>query len=454
LTIQPSSPALIEAATGRTLSHAELKSLSHEIASNFVSTGKKHLFLILTSNRISIIAALLAAEEAGHAVLLCDATASPAYLRKLVKLYQPEHIITPHTLVYDAGNEYQKAPIVEELQIYTRKNTPQGDIHPDLALLLTTSGSTGSPKCVRLSKINLSTNTIDIIEALGITPDDRAAAHMPLAYSYGLSVLNTHVAAGASAVLIEESMTSNKFWSALRDYKVTTLPGVPYHFNMIQRLGFSKLDLPDIKTMTQAGGAMSPDVIRHFANSLEERKGQFFVMYGQTEAGPRMTVLPADQVLHKIGSVGLALPRGKITIEEDEVIYSGANVMMGYAENRADLSLGDETKGRLATGDLGSLDQDGFLSITGRKSRIAKIDGMRVNLDEVEALASSLVPTAALDHDKRLILFTTGDAVIVRQHIADNTTVHFSRIVSRTIPALPLLANGKVDYRALEKQLP
>jgi len=446
-------PALIEARTGHIFSYQQLKDVTGKFIDLFAKNKTKQLFLIVAANRVSVIAAMQAAMQSGHAVLLCDHTSPPSYLHKLIACYQPEWILLPQDYAVDKNWGYQATTKLEGLTLFVHA-TAVPTIHADLALLLTTSGSTGSPKLVRLSHRTIATNTADIIEATGITESDRVAAHMPLAYSYGLSVVNTHLAAGACVALFEDGMTSNNFWKTMREHKVTTLPGVPYHFTLMQRLGLDRLNVPNVHTMLQAGGRMEPELVLQFASVLQQRNGQFFVMYGQTEAGPRMTTLPASRALDKPGSVGSALRHGKVSIENGEVVYSGPNVMMGYAENRNDLARGDDMHERLATGDLGYLDDEGFLFITGRKKRIAKIDGMRISLNEVEAIAASIAPTAVLEHGDQLVLLTTGKDEAVRQHVLASIAIHPSRVICRTIAELPRLANGKTDISALQKHLP
>lgn len=450
--------ALIESHTGRLVSSEQLNELISQYI-NFYTEHNKQLVLIITENLIDIVAALRGSLQAGHAVLLCDPTVAPETLLKLITIYQPKHCIIPSvsdqayaTVLAELDFSLSRQDIGRDIKIFSNPSLSDA-LHSDLAILLMTSGSTGSPKLVRLSHENIEINTKDIIEALSINPADRVAAHMPLAYSYGLSVVTAHLAAGATTVLLRDSMTTSSFWQALRTHKVTTLPGVPYHFELMRRLGIERLNVPTLHTMTQAGGRLDPETIRYFAETMRRRKGKFYVMYGQTEASPRMTTLPDGNVLDKVGSVGLAMAHGRIMIEDDEIIYHGPNVMMGYAECRADLARGDEMRGRLSTGDLGYLDNEGFLYITGRKNRFAKIDGLRINLDDVDALAAIIAPTVAVEDKNQLILFTTGDAERVRREVLAHVHLHPTRVLCRPIKELPRLVNGKVDVQALRDML-
>jgi acyl-CoA synthetase (AMP-forming)/AMP-acid ligase II len=327
------------------------------------------------------------------------------------------------------------------------------EVHPDLALLLTTSGSTGDPKLVRLSRSAVLANAGQIAESLGITGDDVAITTLPLFYSYGLSVLHSHLLRGATVVLERTGLMQKDFWSAVDAHRVTSMAFVPYQYEMLKRLRFEPAKYPSVRTITQAGGRLRADLITDFGQRMAAAGGRMFVMYGQTEAGPRMATLPPERIDDKLGSVGLAMPGGAFAIEDDEVVYRGPNVMMGYAESGADLVKGDELGGVLRTGDLGRLDDEGFLFITGRIKRMGKVFGVRINLDDVERN----FPVAAVAGDDKLHVFAEGisgdDARALRTKIAEWLGSHFTGVHVRSVEALPLLPNGKTDYRALEASL-
>ncbi|BAL85644.1 putative AMP-binding enzyme [Actinoplanes missouriensis 431] len=327
------------------------------------------------------------------------------------------------------------------------------EVHPDLALLLTTSGSTGNPKLVRLSRSAVLANAEQVAESLGVTGDDVAITTLPLFYSYGLSVLHSHLLRGATVVLERTGIMQRDFWSALDEHRVTSMAMVPYQYEMLRRLRFDPAKHPSLRTLTQAGGRLRAELISEFAAKMDAAGGRFFVMYGQTEAAPRMATLPPDRIADKLGSVGLPMPGATFTIEDDEVVYRGPNVMMGYAESGADLARGDELGGVLRTGDLGRLDEEGFLFITGRLKRMGKVFGVRINLDDVERE----FPVSAVAGDDKLHVFAEGitadDARALRTKISEWLGTHFTGVDVRPIEALPLLPNGKTDYRALEASL-
>ena len=324
------------------------------------------------------------------------------------------------------------------------------EVHPDLAVLLTTSGSTGNPKLVRLSRSAVRANAEQIAEALEIDGNEVAITTLPLFYSYGMSVLNSHLIRGATVVLERTGIMQRTFWNAAVEHQVTSMAFVPSQYEMLRRLRFDPARYPALRTLTQAGGRLRTERITEFAQKMATIGGRLYVMYGQTEAGPRMATLSPDRLADKLGSVGRAVPGGTFTIEEEEVVYRGPNVMMGYAESAADLVKGDEQGGVLRTGDLGRVDDEGFLFITGRLKRMAKVFGVRINLDDVE----KNFPVAAVAGDDQLVVFTDcpdeDEAKGLRSKIAEWLGTHHTGVVVNRVEAMPLLPNGKTDYRALE----
>lgn len=259
------------------------------------------------------------------------------------------------------------------------------DVHPDLALLLSTSGSTGEQKLVRLSYKNLQSNCEAIVKYLKLTAGERPITTLPMEYTYGLSVIHSHIAVGATIVLTEHTLFDREFWESFEDNKVTSMAGVPYTYEMFKRLRLQRMDMPYLKTLTQAGGHLSEELQEDFALWAKEKGIRFFVMYGQTEATARMSYIPPERCMEKIGSIGIPVPGGHMELKEDgEIIYYGDNVSMGYAACMKDLSKGDDNHGRLATGDVAYMDEDGYYYITGRKKRFVKIYGKRFSLDQIQ----------------------------------------------------------------------
>ncbi len=327
----------------------------------------------------------------------------------------------------------------------------------ELAILLSTSGSTGSPKLVRLSYSNLQANAASITQYLNPTPDERALTVLPPHYSYGLSVINSHLQAGASLVLREVSVLSPAFAETIRSQAVTSLSGVPDIYQMLWRAGFNKQDFPSLRTLTQAGGRMDDKLTRAFSKLAGERDWRFFVMYGQTEATARISYVPPEHLTEKIGSIGVAIPDGQLHIDpaNSELLYTGPNVMMGYANCRADLALGDEQHSLLRTGDLARQDEDGYFYITGRLKRFIKLAGSRIGLDEVEEQLQQHLghPVMTSGRDERLVVWleaTDGGLLDITKHwLFKQFGTHHSMCCLRLVDALPLLSSGKKDYSAL-----
>jgi acyl-CoA synthetase (AMP-forming)/AMP-acid ligase II len=332
--------------------------------------------------------------------------------------------------------------------------------------MLATSGTTGSSKYVRLSAANVDANARSIASYIGLTPAERPVTSLPFHYSFGLSVLNSHWLAGATVVLTAESVVQRTFWDIVREHGCTSIAGVPYTYQMLERVGYRDMDLPSMRTMQQAGGALDRKLTAIYGEHMLRKGGRFFVMYGQTEATARIAWVPPDRLLEKLGSAGVAIPGGRLRIEPPEgmeagspptgeVIYEGPNVMLGYAERRGDLQAGDQLQGVLRTGDIGYLDDDGFLFLTGRSKRIAKVFGLRVNLDEVELMLRESGPAAVIAGDEAIWGFcafgSEASVMELRETLSHRLRIHRSALQLRHVSHIPVTASGKVDYREVER---
>lgn len=461
---EPGVPAVFDAPSGRSWSYAELE---HALASNGQwFDGDPQIVFCFCDNSIGSLFAYLTCFERGVPVALLDGSLDEDFRNGLVDRYRPKFIVAPEDAAFDQALYSREDAKIEGSSIWRRRDDRVLQIDPELAVLLPTSGTTGNPKFVRLSRTNIASNANSIRLGLDIQPGERAILSLPLHYSYGLSVVNSHLMAGGALVVTTTSVASREFWDAARNYQVTSMAGVPYTYQILRRLGLNKVAPPSLRTLTQAGGRLPPENIREFHQLMTSRDGRFFVMYGQTEATARMAIVPADRLSEKLGSAGLPVQDGSILIlddagnraapgEQGEIVYEGPNVMMGYAEFPEDLAAGDVLKGRLHTGDLGYLDADGFLFITGRASRFGKVFGLRVNLDDIEKLAAGTNAVAAIAGDDRVIVFVEGThegaTGAIRSTLSQKLQVHASAFDIRTIDRLPLLASGKVDYRTLQR---
>jgi acyl-CoA synthetase (AMP-forming)/AMP-acid ligase II len=333
------------------------------------------------------------------------------------------------------------------------------ELHPELALLLSTSGSTGSPKLVRLSHRNLASNAASIAEYLGLSAGDRGITSLPLHYCYGLSVLHSHLLVGASVVLTNTSVVDRCFREALFALGVTNLAGVPHTFEMLERTSPDDLASSSLRLLTQAGGRMAPEAVTRWARRCEGWGADFYVMYGQTEATARIAYMPPDVVRRRPEAIGRAIPGGSLELRPvdgvptnvGELVYHGANVMMGYAQDTDDLALG-HTLDELATGDLARYHaDDDVYEIVGRRSRLVKPFGLRIDLEEVESqLTSSAVGELAVaGDDERIVVHAPGsDIDQLRWQLAQVTGLpeHCCRVHDRPIPRT---GSDKVDQAAM-----
>jgi acyl-CoA synthetase (AMP-forming)/AMP-acid ligase II len=471
--------AVYDAASSRWLSYTDLLLELRDLAqvlrfTKARSSNDKSLVFCFARNDIHSLKAYLTTIEYGHTVCLLDARLDPELKLSLVQTYNPEFVVD----AVDEGGPDAGPPVWNELynQIngdkswWRRKHsaapgTYMPPLHRNLTLLLPTSGSTGSPKLVRLSFVALICNARSIASALSINENERAITSLPMHYSYGLSVINSHLQVGASIVLAEPDLLSNDYWKLIADQQCTSMAGVPYSYEVLNRLDLEKLKVPSLKTLTQAGGKLNPKLIEKFAKIMEERKGKFYVMYGQTEATARIAILPPERLWEKLGSVGAAIPWGELLIETEDgnltkepnisgqVVYRGPNVMFGYAQSREDLALGDYQENNLLTGDIGHLDNDGFLYITGRSKRIAKVLGYRLNLDDIENWLGGEFPVAAVAGDDKVLIFTeSSHQDQLKQQartLAKRLKLNSALLECRFIEEFPRKHNGKVDYQRL-----
>ncbi|RZU54462.1 acyl-CoA synthetase (AMP-forming)/AMP-acid ligase II [Krasilnikovia cinnamomea] len=413
-----------------------------ERAARRLGTGRR-LVLVAGANSVDAVVGYLGALAAGHAVLLTPD--DDAVIGSLTAAYDPDVVCRTRR---------------GRWQCTERRDGSAHELHPELALLLSTSGSTGSPKLVRLSYDNLRANAESIADYLGIRPTDRAATTLPLHYCYGLSVLHSHLVRGAGLVLTGLSVADTCFWELFRRARGTSLAGVPYTFTLLERVGFAAMDLPDLRYLTQAGGRMAPEQVRHFAQLGRRRGFDLFVMYGQTEATARMAYLPPDRALTSPAAIGVPVPGGDLRLapvddlpgaDVGELVYTGPNVMLGYAETPADLRLG-RTVRELRTGDLARRTEDGLFEIVGRRSRFAKVFGLRIDLQRVEAgLEADGVRACCVASENELVVVVeqSGRDEQLPRLIASRCALPPRAVRVLALPELPRLASGKVDVPAV-----
>ena len=460
-------PVLHDSAGKTPVGRDELLALIERFEAAFHSS-EKILVALFCDNSVASVAAYLAALRSRQAVMLVNNSTDVSLKRRLCEVYSPE-IIASTDPSFGPSADGQSTEIGGlGVTVCPRESFPP--IFPETALLLSTSGTTGSPKLVRLSSRNLQSNAEASPNYLETTRQDRAITTLPISYSYGLSVLNSHLAAGASVVCTNSSLVTKEFWQAFTSLGCTSFAGVPFSYAMLERLRFERMALPSLRTMTQAGGRLAPEKIKLFSELGNQKNFRFFVMYGQTEATARISYVPWEGADRKIGSIGIAIPGGSLRVMNDgvetsapnsegELVYRGPNVMLGYAESREDLAKGDELGGELRTGDLGFRDEDGYFYVTGRLKRFIKIVGLRLNLDEIEKMLESALgrPVACAGEDERLDVWveseSENDAVTAQKHVVSLYGLHHTTVKVRCTAALPLNQSGKLDYARISSEL-
>lgn len=460
--------ALIED-NGQKMTYSELVEEGNRI---FGNRKERNLIFILCTNSIGSVCGYIGSIRNRQVPLLLSAALDAQLLDYLLKLYEPSYLWVPGQAV----SAFPYGKIIYESYGYTLIDTGNGpcEMNEELSLLLTTSGSTGSPKLVRQSYENLDSNTKSIIQYLQLDDTERAITTLPMNYTYGLSIINTHIAAGAAVLLTDQTLIQKKFWEFFNQYEATSFGGVPYTYEILNKLKFFQMDLGHLRYMTQAGGKLSEELHKKFAEYARDNGKKFVVMYGQTEATARMAYLPSDRSLEKYGSMGIAIPDGRFELWDinrniitepnitGELVYYGKNVTLGYAECREDLKKGDERHGRLETGDMAKRDADGFFYIVGRKKRFLKVYGNRVNLDETERMIKGhfedlSCACSGMDDCVYIFIETQGGCAVsseeIKEYISKKTGLNKNALHVKNVEQIPKNDAGKTLYTELHKYM-
>ncbi|MBP6878496.1 MAG: AMP-binding protein [Phenylobacterium sp.] len=428
---------------GERLSYIDLAARADDFAASL--PPGRHLLLIEAANELAPLVAYIAALRHGHPVIMAG-DGGAGQLQRTIETYRP-------------SIRFRKDGA--RWRVETGPRGPR-NLHPDLAVLLSTSGSTGAAKLVRLDRGAVEANAQSIGEYLGLTSDDRAITTLPIHYSYGLSVVNSHLAAGGAILLTGRSVVDDAFWDFFATEAATSLAGVPYTYELFERIGLRLRELPSLRTMTQAGGRLPPETARTYAEWARGAGVRFFVMYGQTEATARMAYVPPELLLDNPGCIGMAIPGGAFHLVDEvgrvvdgpeaqgELVYRGPNVMSGYALAEADLAKGRELS-ELPTGDLAMRDAHGLYRIVGRKTRFSKLFGLRISFDEVEdRLRRQGVSAIVSGDDELLAVGVVGaEPQMVAEELSEALSLPVSGIVAIGYDELPTLSSGKMDYQAL-----
>jgi long-chain acyl-CoA synthetase len=441
---------------GRVWTYGDVRSRIGSWKRSLPQRSCKGLGLLLCQNSPESLVAYLAALQLQDAVILLDGNLAQSLAERIVQKYAPDWIFSA------TGNSRLPLyhPVSADRCLLLRDRVCERLIHSDLALLLSTSGSTGSPKLVRLSYGNVAANAASIAEYLSLNHEERPITSLPMSYAYGLSVINSHLLTGAAILLTDKSVAERDFWTFFCQHRASSFVGVPYTYQMLLRMGLLKSDnLASVRTLTQAGGRLDPRYIEEIHSIASQRGWRFFVMYGQTEATARISYVPPELLASRIGSIGKPIPGGTMTLDPSsgELIYRGPNVMLGYAEDESDLAKGDQLGGELHTGDVARRDQDGFFYIVGRMKRFVKIFGQRFNLDDIEAMlrqrTGNSVACVGSDDNLLVALERASDKTPVVEVLSGIYGLHQTAYRVLCIEPLPQTITGKIDYPALAESL-
>ena len=450
--------------SGRRVSYTALGLLVDKVSE--ILADEKGLAFCLCQNTLGTLIGYLSMLQSKIPAVMLDADKNSGVIQNLINIYNPTYLWVPQ----NRRNDFDGKIIIlnEDYALIKRPGFSSYAIHPDIALLLTTSGSTGSPKLVKLTENNLLSNAESIVDYLRITSEERPITSLPMYYSFGLSVINSHLLKGATILLTSQSVMQKEFWIFAKKEAATSLSGVPYTYEMLRRLRIFRMDLPALKTMTQAGGKLNAKIALEYIENAKSSGKRFVIMYGQTEATARMSYLPDEMAAEKYSSIGIAIPGGKFSLidsdgnvitEPDvdgELVYEGENVSMGYAECMDDLAKGDENHGVLHTGDIAKFDADGYFYITGRMKRFVKVWGNRCNLDATEQLVKAVTDKCACAGvDDLITIFVTEEGLEdgIKNLLVEKTGFNPRAFQIKKIDAIPVKASGKIDYPALQKMI-
>ena len=436
---------------------------------------ERSLVFLLVENNVGGIAWTIGNICAGNVPLILNAHLDEGLYKSLYELYQPPFICVPEGMSEKFINLK-----IKELYPYETVATSYGytlmktgceacPMNDELSHLLPTSGSTGSPKLVRHKYDNIEAAALNISTFFELSEKDRPLMVLPLYYTMGLSMVFSHLYVGATVLITNLSMTDRNFWKFIKEERATSFTGVPYSYEILNLMRFFRMDLPDLNLLTQGGGRMPKELNLKFAEWCRDNGKKWIATYGQSECTARMAWLPPKWAVEKVGSIGIAVPNGELSLidmdghsittpnTEGEMCYRGKNVTMGYARSREDLLLGDERHGFIRTGDLAYFDEDGCYYIVGRMGRFLKLFGMRVGLDECENIIKSKfqgLECACTGNDEKMLVYLTDENYKdqVKEELVTRLKLVASSFEVRIINEIPKNEAGKTLYAKLSNK--
>lgn len=436
--------------SGRSVTYGDICDFSKEFAKYL---PQRSLIFILSENRIGSLLGYTAALSNRIVPLIISAATEEGLYNHLYNLYQPEYLWLP-----EAKAEGKDVIFSAWEYCLVKTGNQPTPMYEELSLLLPTSGSTGSPKLVRHSYRNIEANADNVRRLFELDGAEKAMAILPMHYTMGLSVIASHLLAGATLLLSGRSLLDKGFWATLKE--ATSFTGVPYSYEILTKMRFTRMELPNLKVITQGGGKLTEAMWNTLAKYAADKGKQFIATYGQSECTARMAYLPAEMAMEKVCSIGIAEPGGQLSIVDDngnetfegeaqgEMVYRGENVTLGYASCCEDLLKGDENHGVMHTGDLARRDADGCYFIIGRLKRFLKIYGLRIGLDEVERMIKAEYKTDCYckgDDEKLIVLVTDANLQdVLPAFIEEKTHLFHQRIEVQVVKEILRNEAGKV----------
>lgn len=436
--------------SGRSITFGDICDFSKEFANHL---PQRSLTFLLAENRIGSLLGYTASLSNRIVPLVISANTEEGLYNHLYELYQPEYLWLP-----ESKAEGKEIVFSDWEYCLVKTGNPPTPMHEELSLLLPTSGSTGSPKLVRHSYRNIEANADNVRRLFKLDGTEKAMAILPMHYTMGLSVIASHLLAGATLLLSGRSLLDKGFWTMLKE--ATSFTGVPYSYEILTKMRFTRMDLPNLKIITQGGGKLTEAMWNTLAQYARDNEKQFIATYGQSECTARMAYLPAELATEKVCSIGIAEPGGQLSIvdgngnetfegeAQGEMVYRGENVTLGYATCREDLLKGDENHGIMYTGDLARRDADGCYFIIGRLKRFLKIYGLRIGLDEVERMIKTEFKTDCYckgDDEKLVVLVTDAKLQdVLPSFIEDKTHLFHQRVEVQVVKEILRNEAGKV----------
>ena len=462
LDVHEASKLAVKDDSGHTLTYGQLRGFIEKI--NAIRLSRCVIFCLCENSAGSLLG-YLAFENNGQVPLLLGATLNSELRHNLETCYEPSFYWVPNRLREEIGGD-----CIFEAYDYLLIKTDY-DAYPlneHLSLLLTTSGSTGSPKLVRHKYGNLEANARNVAKIFAWRPQEVGVCDLPMNYTMGLNVINSHLVVGATVLLVKANLMDPFFWEFIRVNGGTSFCGVPFSYEIMRRIGFDKMNLPKLTTLAEGGGKLTDKMFLWLANYCKNNGKRFCATFGTSETSARMAFLDPVFAQKKVGSIGKAIPEGELFLldecrQEDgstvgELGYKGPNVTMGYALCREDLQKGDEFCGEYHTGDMARRDPEGFYYIIGRKGRFLKLFGLRVSLDETERILQTEFSNAevvCMGDDKQMIICITDASLQDRviPFISKKTNLHNSAFRVCVVPEIPRNSFGKVKYAELQMGL-